>query len=44
MKLTVQSTGKDRYRLGISSHDSFKYFKCRGLKEVGDNPKKWSRG
>ena len=32
VKLTIQKTGKDIYRLGISSHDSFKYFKCRGVK------------
>jgi len=34
IKLTVQRCGKDRFRLGINSDDSLKYFKCRGIKVI----------
>jgi len=34
IKLTVQSCGKDRFRLGINSDDSLNYFKCRGIKVI----------
>lgn len=34
MKLTAQSTGKERYRLGINTNDSVKYFKCRGVRVI----------
>ena len=34
MKLTVQSCSEDKYRLGINSDDSLKYFKCRGVKVI----------
>ncbi|MDA9266979.1 hypothetical protein N9P66_01270 [Salibacteraceae bacterium] len=34
MKLTVQNYSNDKYRLGITSSDSIKYFKCRGVKVI----------